>query len=97
MAFSAPKLRLMSGVPGYAKYRYDTTDALTTVDGSGYFDNEDNATNLAVGDVIEVVVWGTAVGTGTIAGYGVVIINSVSGGVIDATNDFIAGTLADSD
>jgi hypothetical protein len=97
MAFDPANLALIRSVNGFGQYRYDTTDALTSVDGSGYFDNEDDGLALRVGDIIQVVVWGTAVRTGTISGYGQVIVNSVSSGTTDTTSDLFGISIADSD
>lgn len=98
MAYTAGNLAQVGHANGFGLYRYDTTDALTVVDGSGYFNNSDDDLNLAVGDVIEVVVWGTAVRTGTIAGVGRVIVVSVSAaGVVDTSNDLLGATLTDTD
>ena len=98
MAYTAGNLTLVSSTNGFGLYRYDTTDALTTVDGDGYFNNDDDDLNLAVGDVIEVVVWSTAVRTGTISTVGRVIVLSVSAaGVVDVSNDLLGATLIDSD
>lgn len=97
MAYTAGNLVLISQGNGFCHYRYDTMDTVATVDGSGYFDNEDNSLNLRVGDVIDVIVWGTAVRTGTISAFGRVIVNSVSGGVTDTTNDVNLAAVADSD
>jgi hypothetical protein len=81
-------------------WSYWTTEAHATVDGSGYFNAAvayAGAYNLlSVGDVIHVVVWGTAVGTGTISTYGTHIVNSKSAGTIDTTNVTV-GTVTDSD
>jgi hypothetical protein len=88
MAFSAANLALVSSVNGFGLYRYDTTDALTTVDGSGYINNTTNAQNLKVGDMIEVVVWGTAVRTGLISDVGRHIVMLVGAtGDVDLSND----------
>lgn len=99
MAFVPANLRLTEGVPGRARYRYDTTDGLTTVDGDGYFNNLDDAQNLAVGDLVDVVVWSSAVYTGTISAVGLVVVLSVNAttGVIDMSNDLLGATLIDSD
>lgn len=98
MAFDSSELTLIGSHNGYGLYRYDTTDGLTTVDGSGYMNNSDDDLNLAVGDIIEVVVWATAVRTGTISAVGRMIVVSVSAaGVVDLSNDLLGATLIDSD
>lgn len=98
MAYTAGNLSPIGDGNGFVNYRYDTTDALTDVDGSGYFDNSDDDLNLAVGDLIAVVVWSTAVRTGTISGVGLHVVVSVSAaGVVDLSNDLLGATLIDSD
>ncbi len=82
MAFDPKQLALISSVNGYGHYRYDTTDALTDVDGEGYINNSDDAVNLQKGDIIDVVVWGTALRTGTINDVGRLIVM-----VVRANND----------
>jgi hypothetical protein len=97
MAFNGDNLALISSVNGYGFYRYDTMDAHTAVDAATYFDNADDDLNFEIGDIIYVVVWGTAIRTGTIAGYGTHIVNAVStAGVVDTSN-VTAGILTDSD
>lgn len=89
MAFDSANLALVSSVNGFGLYRYDTTDALTTVDDNGYMNNIDDTVNLAVGDIVEVIVWATAVRTGTISDVGrhvVMQVNS-STGAIDLSTD----------
>jgi len=79
-------------------YRYDTLDTLATVDGSGYFNNSDDDINLAVGDMIEVVVWTTAVRSGTVADVGRHIVVSVSAaGVVDLSDDLLSATVTAGD
>lgn len=98
MAVDVSNLAQVSSVNGFGLYRYDTLDALTTVDGAEYFNNSDEVVNLAVGDIIEVVVWATAVRTGTISAVGRLIVVSVSAaGVVDLSNDLLGATLIDSD
>ena len=96
MAFDTSELALISHVNGYNFYRYDTTDAHATVDAAGYFNNDDDDQKMAVGDIIYVVVWGTAVRTGTISTYGTHIVNEVSSGAVDTTNVTV-GLMTDSD
>jgi hypothetical protein len=98
MAYDGDYMTLTGSHNGFGTYRYDTLDALTDVDGSGYFNNSDDDLNLAVGDIIDVVVWSTAVRTGTIADVGKVIVVSVSAaGVVDCSNDLLGATVIDSD
>lgn len=99
MAYTAGNLRLIGGeAPGRAVYRYDTTDAASAVDASGYFNNSDDDLNLAVGDIIEVVIWSSAVFTGTISDVSRHIVVSVSAaGVVDISDDFLSVTVTDSD
>jgi protein involved in polysaccharide export with SLBB domain len=96
MAYTAGNLTLMSSGNGFCAYRYDTTDATDVVDAAGYFNNADDDLNLKVGDTIEVVVWGTAVRTGTIADYDMLVVNEVTAaGVVDTTNALHGITVAD--
>lgn len=67
MAYTAGNLVLLNSANGFGQYRYDTTDELTTVEAAGYFNNKDDTLNLAKGDTIIVVVWSTAVRTGTLS------------------------------
>lgn len=98
MAFDASELSLISSVNGYGLYRYDTLDALTTVDGDGYMNNSDDSVNLAVGDIIEVVVWSTAVRSGTISDVGRHIVMQVgTDGAVDLSDDLLAATPATGD
>lgn len=102
MALNLPQgLRLLgtSNQPGFNVYRYDSLDATTLVDASGYFNNADDDLNLAVGDIIDVVDWATAVGAGgTITAVAKHIVVSVSAaGVVDLSNDLLGATLTDAD
>jgi len=98
MAFDASNLALISSVNGFGLYRYDTTDALTTVDGDGYMNNDDDDLNLAVGDIIDVVVWSSAVRTGTISDVGKLIVMQVGAtGDVDLSNDLLSATPATGD
>ncbi len=95
MAFSSSELVLMSQGNGFAQYRYDTMDTHATVDTAAYFTGE--AVNmLNVGDIIDVVVWSTAVRTGTISTYGRHIVNANNGTTVDVS-DVTAGTVTDTD
>lgn len=98
MAYTAGNLGLISQSNGFCKYRYDTLDSLATVDGSGYFDNTNNTLKLRVGDLIDVVVWSTAVRTGTISDVGLHIVMQVSAaGVVDLSDDLLIATPATGD
>lgn len=98
MAFDADNLALVGSVNGFGLYRYDTTDALTTVDGDGYINNDDDTVNLAVGDILEVVVWSSAVRTGTISDVGRHIVMQVgSDGDVDLSDDLLSATPATGD
>ena len=97
MAVDAAQLTLISSVNGYGLYRYDTLDTHATVDTAEYFNNSDENINLAVGDLIDVIVWSTTIRTGTISTYGRHIVNSVSAaGVVD-TSDVTVGVVTDTD
>jgi len=73
-----------------ALYVYTTTEAHTTVDGSGYFN--DLSDTLAVGDMI--IVHGETGGTRTITMH---IVVSNSSGVVDVSNGTVIGVVTDSD
>lgn len=97
MALDKSNLALMSHGNGFARYRYDTLDTHATVDTAGYFNNSDDELNLAVGDIIDVVVWATAVRSGTISTYGPHIVNEVTAaGVVDVSNVTV-GVVTDTD
>lgn len=97
MAFDKSNLTLLSQGNGFGHYRYDTLDTHADVDTAGYFNNSDDTINLAVGDLVDVVVWGTAVRSGTISTYGRHIVNEVTAaGVVD-TSDVAAGVVTDTD
>lgn len=88
MAFNAANLVLMSHGNGFSHYRYDTMDALTDVDTAGYINNDDDNVKLRVGDTVDVVVWATAIRTGTISDVGKHIVYGVSAtGDVNLTDD----------
>ena len=102
MAFSAAGLVAIGGNPktGSAPtlWSYATTDAITTVDGAGYFDNGTTTntgmrTLMKVGDFIFVhALSGTSTRT-----FGILVVNSVTAaGVIDTSNVTAFGAI-DSD
>lgn len=100
MAFSPSTLTLIGGYPGKAVYRYDTLDALSAVDAANYFltATSVNGQNFVLGDLLHVVVWATAIGTGgTISDYGMVLVNAASATAVDTTNDLIGITPTDTD
>lgn len=97
MAYTAGNLVLMGTGNGFNHYRYDTTDTAATVDGSGYFNNSDDSLNLQKGDIIEVVVWTTAIRTGTVADIAKHIVMLNTAGVIDLSDDIYGATLASGD
>jgi hypothetical protein len=97
MAVDTSNLVLLGDGNGFGYYRYDTTDALTDVDADGYFNNADDTLNLAVGDLIKVVVWTTAVRTGTISTVGEVVVLSITSNAVDCSNDLMGATIIDSD
>ena len=99
MAYTAGGLTLLAGGNGFQTYRYDSLDASTDVDGSGYFNNLDDDLNLAVGDLIWVFDWDTAVRTGTlndVTVHAVMTVNATTG-VVDLSNDLLGATLATGD
>lgn len=89
MAFAKAGLNLAAGSKhGNAPkiWTYKTTDALTTVDGAGYFDNGSTTNTgmrnlMAVGDMI--VLHCTSDTTPT---FGIAFVNSNASGIIDTTN-----------
>lgn len=96
MAVDVAQLTVIGEGNGYTHYRYDTMDAHADVDTAGYFNNTDDSLNLAVGDLIDVVVWATAIRSGTISTYGKHIVNAVAAGVVDVS-DVTVGTVTDTD
>ena len=83
-----------SGAPQIWTYR--TNDALTTVDGAGYFDdgtttNTGMRNHMSVGDMV--YVFATADTTPT---FGILFVNANSSGIIDTSNTITMGTI-DSD
>ncbi|MCK5609075.1 hypothetical protein KAR91_44785 [Candidatus Pacearchaeota archaeon] len=96
MAFDTSQLALIQHVNGFNHYRYDTLDAHAAVDTDGYFDNGDDDQNIGVGDIIDVVVWATAIRTGTISTYGRHIVMIVTAGSVD-TSDVTVGTVTNTD
>lgn len=98
MAYDSSNLTLLGSGNGFSHYRYDTLDAETTVRVDGYINNSDDDANIAVGDIIDVVVWATAVRTGTISDVTRHIVVSVSAaGAVDLSDDLLGATLADTD
>jgi hypothetical protein len=98
MAFSAANLSLLGYANGFGYYRYDTLDAISDVDANGYINNSDDSVKLRVGDIIDVVVWATAVRTGTVSDTGRVIVMQVGAtGDVDLSNDLIAQAPATGD
>ena len=98
MAVAASGLTLKGSHNGFGDYRYDTLDTAVTVDSAGDFNNSDDNLNLAVGDMIEIVVWATAIRSGTIADVENHVVVSVSAaGVVDISDPLNATTLADTD
>lgn len=82
------------------QFTYATLDAHADVDAAGYFNSGvayAGAYNLLEkGDIIDVVVWATGIGTGTISTYGRHIVKDKASGTIDVTNVTV-GTVTDSD
>ena len=52
MAYISEDMRLMGGVPGQQLFLYRTEDAVTSVTGSGYFDQAAVDYTLDTGDII---------------------------------------------
>ena len=97
MAFIASDLVLQNSANGYNYYRYDTMDTHATIDLDGYFNNSDDDQVFQVGDLIDVVVWATAIRTGTISTYGRHIIMTVTGAGVVGTSDVTVGDVTDID
>lgn len=98
MAYTAGNLANLGSANGFSTYRYDTTDTLATVDGVGYFNNSDDTLKLRVGDIVWVVVWSTAVRTGTISDVGMHIVMQVeSDNDIDLSDDMLGASPATGD
>lgn len=88
MAYTAGNLAQIGFGNGFGLYRYDTTDAITTVDTAGYFNNTDDTLLLRAGDLIHVITWTTAVRTGTIADVSLVVVTTVdSNNVVNVSTD----------
>jgi hypothetical protein len=89
MAFDKSGLNLAAGSKNGAApkvWTYKTTDALTTVDAAGYFDNGATTNTgmrnlMAVGDMIVLHCTSDTVPT-----FGIAFVNSNSAGIIDTTN-----------
>lgn len=85
---------LLSHANGFKTFRYDTTDTVATVDGTGYINNDDDEQNLAVGDLVWVFEWTTAVRTGTIndVSLHVVMVVDSSTGDVDLSDDLLSAS-----
>ena len=99
MAYIAADFALVSSVNGFGLYRYDTLDTIETVDTGGYFNNIDDNLNLAVGHMIAVISWTTAVRTGTIFDVSRVVVTTVdSAGAVNVSGDiYIPGIVSSGD
>ena len=106
MAYGADDMALVSSVNGFGLYRYDTLDASITVDGNGYFNNNDDSLNLNVGDIIEVVSWTTTIRTGTVNDVSRLIVLTLvandsplaEAGDVNTSNDiYVTGIVSSSD
>lgn len=98
MAYTAGGLSLISSVNGFGLYRYDSLDATTLVDALGYFNNADDDLNLAVGDLIWVYDWATAVRSGTISDVALHVVMTVSAaGVVNLSDDMLGATVVTGD
>lgn len=76
-------------------WSYSTLDTHATVDTSGYFNGV--ASLLRVGDIIDVVVWATAIGTGTVSTYGRHVVLSISAAGVVNVSDVTVGTVTNTD
>ena len=99
MAFVPGNLALISSVNGFGLYRYDSTDASIVVDAGGYFNNDDDTLNLAVGDIVEVFSWTTAVRTGTVNDVSRLVVLTVdSAGAVNMSDDiYVTGIVSSTD
>lgn len=52
MSYDSSLMRLMGGVPGQQLFLYRTSDAIGTVDDTGYFNSAVDEYNLSSGDII---------------------------------------------
>jgi len=52
VSYDASFMRLMGGVPGQQLFLYRTSDAIGTVDDTGYFNSAVDEYNLSSGDII---------------------------------------------
>lgn len=104
MTFALANLQMVGGSrrgKAPAIWTYATLDAHADVDGAGYF-NAAVAYGgayhlLEIGDIINVVVWATAIGSGgTFSTYGTHCVKDKASGTIDTT-DVTVGTATDSD
>lgn len=105
MAFDIAYLNPVGGTSKRGKapqvFSYATLDTHATVDAAGYFNSavaySGAYSMLEIGDIIDVVVWATAIGTGgTLSTYGRHIVKDKSAGTVDVTNVTV-GTVTDSD
>ncbi len=96
MAFIGSDLVLQYSANGYNYWRYDTQDTHATIDLDGYFNNADDDTIFQVGDLIDVVVWTTAIRTGTISTYGRHIVMTITAGSL-SVSDVTVGDVTDID
>ena len=97
MAYIAGDLTLLSTANGYKTWRYDTLDSHATVDTDGYFNNSDDSLNITVGDLMDVIVWGTTVRSGTVSTYGQHVVMTVTGAGVVGTSDVTVGVVTDND
>lgn len=80
MAFSQTGLSLVNySGNGFHIWHYTSTDASTVIDGAGYFNSMSNEMNI--GDMIF-----AATATGGTPIYGIFVVNSNTGGVVDVAN-----------
>ena len=97
MAFTSANLTLLADGNGFKTFRYDSTDAVAAIDGTGYINNADDGQNLAVGDLVWVVQWNTAVRTGTIADVSLHVAMAVTANAVDLSDDLLGATVANTD
>lgn len=86
---------------GIRDWIYVTADALTTVDGSGYIDDQSTIDVLNIGDRIWVYVADAIDDSRSItddlkngmADYGLLLVMDNTGSVVDLSNDLLGGTV----
>lgn len=97
MAFNRDYLYCVGQSSGPRRiWKYDTLDALATVDSASYFNSAWK--ELAIGDEIHTLVWSTAIGSGgTLSAAGICHVNANAAGVVDVTDHTALNISTDTD